>query len=132
MRALLTLLLLISLAGSAASAAEEKRPYDDKLLRIAEILGSIHYLRELCGANDGPVWRNEMQALVESEGSTVLRKARLVASFNKGYRSFLRTYQACTASAETAILRFLAEGAEITTKLVEKKPVPAAEPAPTP
>ena len=25
-----------------------KQPYDDKLMRLSEILGTVHYLRELC------------------------------------------------------------------------------------
>ncbi len=29
-------------------SAERPTPYDDQLSRLAEILGSIHYLRNLC------------------------------------------------------------------------------------
>lgn len=105
-------LLLIGLASSLVRA-EEQRPYDRQLLRLAELLGAVHYLRELCSSQDGQLWREKMQALVEAEGTTALRRARLVQSFNKGYRSYRRTYQTCTKSAETAVARFLAEGAEI-------------------
>jgi predicted secreted protein len=62
-----------------------------------------------------------MQALIDSEGTTALRKARLVASFNKGYRTFRRTYQTCTTSAEEAAAKFLTEGAEIAGKLIARK-----------
>jgi uncharacterized protein (TIGR02301 family) len=110
----LTTVLMLGLAsGLSARAVEEGKAYDGKLLRLAELLGAVHYLRELCGADEGQLWRQKMEALVEAEGTTALRRARLVQSFNKGYRSYQRTYQTCTKSAETAVSRFLAEGAEI-------------------
>ncbi len=110
---LLAVMLLSFGLGAPARAAEESKPYDAQLLRLAELLGAVHYLRELCGANEGQLWREKMDALVEAEGTTAVRQARLVQSFNKGYRSYRRTYQTCTKSAETAVARFLAEGAEI-------------------
>jgi uncharacterized protein (TIGR02301 family) len=91
----------------------DTKPYDDRLMRLSEILGAVHYLRELCGANDGQMWRERMRELMEAEGSTALRRAKLTRSFNSGYRSYSRTYNSCTTSAQTAIAKFLAEGAEI-------------------
>lgn len=105
-------LVAVSLVTGQATA-EETRPYDGQLLRLAELLGAVHYLRELCGAKEGQLWREKMEALVDAEGTSALRRAKLVQSFNKGYRSYRRTYQTCTKSAETAVTRFLAEGAEI-------------------
>ncbi len=94
-----------------APVLPDDRPYDNKLIRLSEILGAVHYLRELCGAAEGQLWRKEMQALVKSEGTTAVRRAKLVKSFNNGYRGYRRTYRACTASASTAITRFMQEGA---------------------
>jgi uncharacterized protein (TIGR02301 family) len=88
----------------------DNRPYDDKLLRLSEILGAIHYLRELCGAAEGQVWRKQMQDLIESEGTTAIRRAKLVKGFNKGYRGYRRTYRSCTEPAKVAIDRFMDEG----------------------
>ncbi len=113
-RITLIAVILLSLGlGAPTRAAEEGKPYDVQLVRLAELLGAVHYLRELCGAAEGQLWREKMEALVEAEGTTAIRQARLVQSFNKGYRSYRRTYQTCTKSAETAVARFLAEGAEI-------------------
>ena len=72
-----------------------------------EILRHVHYLRELCGANDGQLWRDRMKELMNSEGSSALRRAKLTRSFNNGYRSYSRTYNSCSTSAQTAINRFL-------------------------
>ncbi|HRY08164.1 MAG TPA: TIGR02301 family protein [Hyphomicrobiaceae bacterium] len=106
----------------ATAGQEDSRPYDAKLLRLAELLGSIHYLRELCGANEGQFWRDTMQELMKSEGFTAGRQARLTASFNQGYRSYSRTYNLCTPTARAAIERFLAEGAQIADTLVQSAP----------
>ena len=121
---LLALIAAAMVSGAAAQqgSATDTRPYDDRLMRLCEILGAVHYLRELCGANEGQIWRDRMKELMDTEGSSALRRARLTRSFNNGYRSYSRTYNTCTASAQTAINRFLAEGAEIAANLVKTAP----------
>jgi uncharacterized protein (TIGR02301 family) len=121
---------------SSAPPPPDDRPYDPKLLRLAEILGAIHYLRELCGAQEGQLWRDQMTNILKYEGSTAVRRAKLVNSFNDGYRGYRRTYRSCTSSATLAIARFSTEGAQIAAALAKpsgyasKTPVaeaPAAE-----
>lgn len=118
--------VLAALAAAGATSAQgpttDTKPYDDKLMRLSEILGAVHYLRELCSANDGQKWRDQMRELMDTEGSTALRRARLTRSFNNGYRAYSRTYNACSPSAQTAITRFLAEGAEIADSLAKTAP----------
>ena len=109
-------------AGQVAIATPDTRPYDERLMRLSEILGAVHYLRELCGSSDGQAWRERMKELMDAEGSTALRRAKLTRSFNNGYRSYSRTYNSCTPSAQTAITRFLAEGAEIAEALIKSVP----------
>lgn len=106
----------------AAGQQSELKPYDEKLMRLAEILGAVHYLRELCGANDGQLWRDRMREILDGEGSTAARKAKLSKSFNNGYRGYSRTYQTCSPTAQTAITRFLAEGVQIADGLVKSVP----------
>lgn len=120
-RAMLGLVALFVVAGtgSAWAQARDTKPYDDQLLRLAEILGAVHYLRELCSANDGQLWRDRMKELLDTEGATALRRARLTRSFNQGYRSYRRTYVTCTPTAQSSIERFLAEGIEIGDGLVK-------------
>ena len=120
--ALLSVAGVILLAGTALAAPPDTKPYDDRLMRLSEILGAVHYLRELCGANDGQLWRERMKELMEAEGSSALRKAKLTRSFNQGYRSYGRTYTTCTPSAQTAIARFLAEGMQISEGLTKSFP----------
>jgi uncharacterized protein (TIGR02301 family) len=108
--------------GQSAIAPPDSKPYDERLMRLSEVLGAVHYLRELCGANDGQLWRERMRELMEAEGSSALRRAKLTRSFNNGYRSYSRTYNTCTPSAQTAITRFLAEGADIADGLTKSVP----------
>src|SRR5205085_335315 len=104
---------IVLAAAGAAPAQTARAPYEGDLLRLAEILGALHYLRALCGANEGQTWRNEMQALVEAETPPGERRDHLVASFNRGYRGFQQTYRTCTPAADLAIRRYLEEGARI-------------------
>src|SRR5262245_32661517 len=60
---------------SAPSGDSEAKPYDQQVYQLAELLGAVHYLRELCGAEEGQTWRNQMRDLVSAEGTTALRRA---------------------------------------------------------
>ncbi len=104
--------------GAQKPAGAEDRPYDTQIFRLAEILGALHYLRELCGANEGQVWREQMRELAASEGTSALRRAKLVESFNRGYRDYSRTYRACTAPALVAIQRYMDQASAIADGLI--------------
>lgn len=104
---------------SLAPPPPDDRPYDNKLMRLAEILGAVHYLRELCGADEGQLWRDQMQAILKNEGTTAVRRAKLVNKFNDGYRGYRRTYRTCTQSATLATRRFSTEGAQIAASLAQ-------------
>jgi uncharacterized protein (TIGR02301 family) len=108
--------------AQGVSAPSDARPYDDKLLRLSDILGSVHFLRELCGHSDGQLWRDRMNELMNAEGSSALRRAKLTRGFNNGYRSYSRSYTTCTPSAETATTRLITEGADIAETLIRNVP----------
>jgi uncharacterized protein (TIGR02301 family) len=91
----------------------ETKPYDPQLMRLAEILGALTYLRGLCGAKDAEEWRARMQTLLEAEGNPPVRKERLAGAYNHGLQGYSLTYRTCTANAQVVILRFLAEGERI-------------------
>jgi uncharacterized protein (TIGR02301 family) len=110
---ILALTLLCLAAGSARADENTPAPFDGDLQRLAEILGALHYLRAVCGAHEGQKWRDEMQQLIDAEVPGGQRRARIVASFNRGYQGFQQTYRSCTPAADLAIRRYLAEGARI-------------------
>ena len=88
-------------------------PYDPQLVRLSEILGALHYLRPLCGANEDTVWRDEMQAFIDAESPDGPRRQAFIDAFNRGYESYRSVYRVCTAGATETIDRYLKEGAQI-------------------
>lgn len=100
--------LLMSIVSASAQTALEA-PYDDRLNRLAEILGSVHYLTNLCSEPTNR-WRDQMQTMLSVESPEPNRRARLVASFNRGYRSFGSVYTACTQQARLSNDQFIEEG----------------------
>ena len=95
-------------------------PFDGDLMRLAEILGALHYLRTLCGASEGTKWSDQMSALLDAEAQSGDRRNRMVSNFNNGYRSFQRTYQTCTPAANVAVRRYLDEGAKISREITAR------------
>lgn len=94
-------------------------PYDPDLMRLAEILGALHYLRPLCGAAaEAQRWRGEMQAMIDTEQPSEARRGKMIAAFNRGYSSFAQVYRTCTPAARYAIDRHVEEGAKLAHDIV--------------
>lgn len=91
----------------------ETKPYDPQLMRLAEILGALTYLRGLCGDKDADAWRGRMQALLDAEGKPDVRKERLAGAYNRGIQGYSLSYRTCTTNARIVIERFLTEGERI-------------------
>jgi uncharacterized protein (TIGR02301 family) len=109
----MTAILVLNLAAPAAHAQSLRRdapPYEDQLLRLAEIFGALHFLRPLCGHDDAPSWRARMQALLETEVAEENRRRRFVERFNLGYRGFSSVYRECTDAARLALTQYVEEG----------------------
>ncbi len=95
-------------------AVEKPTPYDPRLARLSELLGAIHYLRNLCAADPEPEWRVAMEKLLTTEtGQEPGRRERMTAAFNRGYRSFASVYTTCTPSAVAAEEKYRNEGATL-------------------
>lgn len=120
LRAFLLCLAIAAAAITPARAQGNAAPFDGDLQRLAEILGALHYLRGICGANEGAKWRNEMQALVDAETPSGERRGKMIASFNRGYSGFQQTYRSCTPAANVAIRRYIDEGAKISRDLTAR------------
>ena len=117
---LAALLLVFSCLAGPARAQDAAAPFDGDLQRLAEILGTLHYLRGICGNNEGGKWRNEMQALIDAETPSGDRRARMIAGFNRGYNGFQQTYRTCTPAALVAIRRYIDEGSKISKDLTAR------------
>jgi len=117
--AAVTLAVLCQTASYHSLAQQKEKPYDPKLYRLSELLGAVHYLRELCTAKDNQKWRDNMKELIEAEGTSAARKATLTRQFNRGYRGYSRTYRSCTDSARDTIDRFMKESISISNELIK-------------
>jgi uncharacterized protein (TIGR02301 family) len=111
--------LAAGMVFAAAPARAAEAPFEPGLMRLAEILGSLHFLRNLCGET-GNQWRMEMEKLLDSENPDPERRARFIASFNRGYRSFSGIYTQCTPSATEAIGRYMREGEQLSRDIASR------------
>jgi uncharacterized protein (TIGR02301 family) len=111
--------LAVVMAAFPLQVRAVEAPFERSLVRLAEILGSLHFLRNLCG-EPGEKWRGEMEKLLQAENPDPARRAKFVASFNRGYRPFAGTYTSCTASATEAIRRYMKEGEALTREVAAR------------
>jgi uncharacterized protein (TIGR02301 family) len=87
--------------------------YEPQMMRLAEVLGALHYLRELCATGEGGLWRKQMEELIRVEEPTEARKARLIAQFNRGFRGLREVYRNCTPAAGEAANLYLRQGMKL-------------------
>lgn len=114
---LAAVVLACGLLAPPVEARAAEAPYEPQLMRLAEILGSLHFLRNLCG-EESDDWRRQMEALLEAEAPEPVRRARMVAQFNHGYTAFETNYTICTEAAVEAIRRYMVEGEALTRDVV--------------
>ena len=129
-RAALCLLVLLAALPSGGAVAQQRPPaatkpaepaptpapepppppYEPQLLKLAEIMGSLAYLRTLCAGKEAQDWRDRMSALVEAEGRTPLRRERLTSAYNRGFRAYALTHRSCSEGSQEASARLAGEG----------------------
>jgi len=103
-----------------APAAEPPPPYEPQLLRLAELMGALSYLRDLCGAHDADAFHAKMATLLEAEAKSETRKESLAGAYNNGFRGYELSYRVCTPAAREIIARFLDEAAKISTDVANR------------
>lgn len=92
---------------------ETPPPYERQILRLAEIMGALAWLTEICGGEPSEAWRKQMSALLQAEGATQARRERLAGYYNRGFRGYGAMHRRCTPSARLVISRFLDEGGRV-------------------
>ena len=105
---------------AAPAPAEHPPPYEPQLLRLAELMGALAYLRDLCGAGDGAQFRARMAALLDAEGTTEARRGLLAGAYNEGFRDYQTNYRACTPAAVAIESRYLTESAKIAAEITAR------------
>lgn len=89
---LLGALLLAPLPASASQL-------NDGLMRLAEILGSVHHLRDVCGANDGLLWRNKMIDMMNVAKLDPKQRKAMISHFNDAFYDARTRFPQCTSDA---------------------------------
>jgi len=116
-------------AATEPQPAPEPPPaaHEPLLIRLAEILGALSFLTDLCRepgstseAAPGEAWRQRMRELIEAEAIATGQKERFAGAFNRGYSGYAVTYRTCTPAGKAAIERLLQDGARLARELAER------------
>lgn len=119
-----------SRSGSPPAAAPQPTEpppaiYEPQIMKLAEILGALTYLTEICrpdgqppnAETEGDIWRKRMRELIEAEAQTQGQKDRYAGAFNRGVSGYKVTYRNCTPSGQAAVEGLLKEGARTAQEL---------------
>ncbi|QGM47931.1 TIGR02301 family protein [Methylocystis heyeri] len=104
----------------AAQTEPPPAPYDPQLVRLSEVLGGLSFLRDLCGDGDGEDFRSKMSQLRDSAAPAGVRRQKLTAAFNRGFRGYELTYRSCTPNARLVIARYLEEAERLSQDVVTR------------
>jgi uncharacterized protein (TIGR02301 family) len=117
---------LIWLGASCAALAQESTPTlqrsqgettQQRLLRLSELLGELHYVRSLCEPNDPGFWRDRMNEMIRLEKPPIQQRNNMINQFNAGYTSASYRFTACTAQAKSYASTAAREGQSIAQQL---------------
>lgn len=114
-----TLLSLFSTVSNSIAVAEDISgpPYENQMIQLAQTLGSLHYLSNLCGTKT-TLWRDQMNTLLTTEKADAARRKVLISGFNNSYQSYADNYNQCTDQALKAIERFKIQGEKLSDGLI--------------
>lgn len=112
--AALALIFALAQAAPAAKPAPtparpEAVPYEADLLRLAELMGSLAFLRDLCHDGDGAQFRDKIARLIDADLRPQEAKDQLAGAFNRGFEGYRFTYRVCTSNARETIAAYLEE-----------------------
>jgi len=118
---ILACFFIIASAMVASLYGQNRSPIvrDEGMERMAEILGALHYLDNLCNGNSEE-WRHFMDRLLLTENSSTPLHRRLISSFNRSYRAFAENHHQCNLAAKEAIKLYRQEGVTLSNELVNR------------
>jgi uncharacterized protein (TIGR02301 family) len=106
--------------AAPAPAPPAAAPYEGDMLRLAELLGALAYLRDLCDDGDGARFRERMAALIETDPRGHEARDQLAGAFNRGFDGYRLSYRSCTANAREAISAYLTEAGRLARDLAAR------------
>lgn len=123
---LVIMAVLASLGMGGMAQAQDSTPTlqrapgqsnESRLLRMAELLGNLHYVRVLCDPAEGEFWRDRMMELIRLEKPSIGQRNRMIEQFNAGYEDAASRYGQCTREARTYASTVAREGEAISDEL---------------
>ncbi len=123
----LVLMLGCAMASVPAHADNSQGGLMAGLVRLAEILGSVHHLREVCGADEGALWRNKMIDMMNVASLDTETRQRMISHFNEAYYQAQRAFPECSASAAAKSNALFDEGHRLAARLAGANRSAAAE-----
>ncbi|MBV1707085.1 MAG: TIGR02301 family protein [Hyphomicrobiales bacterium] len=118
---------VVAPAPAPVPAVPSLPPYEPQLLQLAELSGTIAYLRGLCHDADAPLWRERISALIQSTAKSPGQSGALVGAYNRGYGAYALTYHRCTANAHAIINRAMVKSRAIAEGISEDYGVTASD-----
>lgn len=113
----LALMLGCAVASLPARADNSQTSLMSGLVRLAEILGSVHHLREICGADEGAMWRNKMIDMMNVASLDAEARQRMISHFNDAYYQARSTFPECSTPAAAKSNALLEEGRRLAASL---------------
>lgn len=107
-------------APSPGGESDGTPPYERQLERLAERLGTLALMRDLCRDGDAAEFRTRMAALLDAEAHTPMVRDRLAGAFDRGVDGYAASYRTCTPSARLVIARSLAEADRLARDLASR------------
>lgn len=108
-------------AKPETGATFKPAPYDDKLVQLAEILGSLDFIRNLCERGTEPQWKTMMGQLLDSDAKEEpARREKLTAAYNRGHRTFSAIQTTCSTQLRATAERYRIEGATLATEIATR------------
>lgn len=113
----LALMLGCAAASLPAHADNAQDNLTAGLVRLAEILGSVHHLREVCGADEGALWRNKMIDMMNVASLDAEARQRMISHFNEAYYRAQSMFPECSGSAAAQSNALFDEGRKLAASL---------------
>ncbi len=111
-----------ALAGALITlpAAGETDQFGEQVRNLAELLGKVHYMRNLCVGGEDMVWRDAMMELIRLEEPSRAERREMTRRFNEGYHSARDRFPECDVKARREMERLAADGARLSSRLARK------------
>ena len=123
MRFGVTALLMLLISGGSVFAASsplltgKQASYRADMVRLAEVLGAVHLLREKCGSREGQMWRRKMLEMLDIEASDKKERDMLVNHFNRSYYAMRVNHSRCSMRTISEMNAYIDEGAALAGRL---------------